>query len=214
MKAIEPAAYEAWYHTRRGRRIGKQEFGLLWRLLQPAPGSSLLDVGCGTGYFSRRFAAAGLQVTGVDPDPAMLGFARQRDAGVHYVEAGAEALPFADRSFDYCSAITSLCFVAQPQAALQEMWRVARHGVVLGLLNRYSLLYWQKRSSPGYAGARWDAWREVRRWTQILAPAPVRIRHATTVFVPGDTRWACRMEQLLPSRLPWGGLLAVALFKS
>ncbi len=214
MKAIEPAAYEAWYHTRRGRRIGTQEFALLWRLLQPAPGSRLLDVGCGTGYFSRRFAAAGLQVTGLDPDSAMLDFARQRDEGIDYVEAGAEALPFADCAFDYCSAITSLCFVPQPQAALQEMWRVARYGVVLGLLNRHSLLYWQKRHSPGYAGARWDSWREVRRWSKALVPAPVRLRHATTVFLPGGTRRVGGMERLLPSRLPWGGFLAVALFKS
>jgi SAM-dependent methyltransferase len=139
--------------------------------------------------------------------------ARQRDEGVHYVEAGAQALPFADGSFDYCSAITSLCFVPQPLVALQEMWRVARRGVVLGLLNRHSLLYWQKRYSPGYAGARWDSWREVRRWSKALVPAPVRSRHATTVFVPSGTRWACRVEQLLSSRLPWGGFLAVALFK-
>lgn len=214
MQGIEPAAYEAWYHTARGRWIGGREFSLLGRLLQPQAGATLLDVGCGTGYFSRRLARAGLQVVGLDPAPAMLAFARGRDAGVRYVEGTARALPFADGAFEYASAITSLCFIPQPQAALQEMWRVARHGVVLGLLNRHSLLYWQKRHSPGYGGARWDRWREVRRWSRGLAPAPARIRHGTALFVPSGTGWACRLEQCLSARLPWGGFLAVALFKS
>ena len=90
---------------------------LLIYLLQPAPGASLLDVGCGTGYFSRRFAAAGLRVTGIDPDRAAIGFAREQDTGtVSYLIGSANALPFPDQAFDYCTAITSLCFIAIPRA--------------------------------------------------------------------------------------------------
>ena len=64
----DPAAYEAWYHAPRGAWIGDREFSLLTSLLHPQPGASLLDVGCGTGWFSRRFAEFGLRVTGIDPD--------------------------------------------------------------------------------------------------------------------------------------------------
>lgn len=219
---MKPERYEAWYHTPRGRWIGEREFTLLWQLLQPPPASSLLDVGCGTGHFSRRFAAAGLQVTGIDPDPAMLAFATahncsvpaERHDAVHYLQADARALPFRDNSFEDCAAITSLCFVAQPQRALQEMWRVARRGVILGLLNRHSLLYRHKRHSPGYAGARWDSRDEVQAWIDTLAPRPQAVRQGTAVFLPSADAPARAIESLLSPRIPWGGFMAVALFKS
>jgi putative AdoMet-dependent methyltransferase len=44
----------------------------------PAPGQSVLDVGCGTGNLSLLFALASCDVTGVDFSPAMLDLARQR----------------------------------------------------------------------------------------------------------------------------------------
>ena len=68
--------YEAWYHSPRGRWIGDCEFSLIRQLLQPQPGSSLLDVGCGTGYFSRRFQQLEMNVTGIDPDSDAIEFAR------------------------------------------------------------------------------------------------------------------------------------------
>jgi len=210
----DPASYEAWYHTSRGRWIGQREFALLEKLLSPRSGASLLDVGCGTGYFSRRFAATGLQVTGVDPDPAMLAVARQQGTGIGYVEGDAQALPFAAAVYEYASAVTSLCFVPDPQRALQEMWRVARRGVVLGVLNRRSLLYYRKRRGPGYAGARWDDRDRVAAWLRELRPAPARVQFGTAVLLPGGGTLARRLEPWLAPWLPWGGFLAVGLVKS
>ncbi|MBI3918343.1 MAG: class I SAM-dependent methyltransferase, partial [Betaproteobacteria bacterium] len=77
---MTPEQYDAWYRTPRGRWIGENEHRLLEALLAPAPGESLLDVGCGTGYFTRKFARRELPVTGVDLDPAMLDFARRHAA--------------------------------------------------------------------------------------------------------------------------------------
>ena len=73
---MDAATYDAWYHTPRGRWIGEVEYRLLHRMLARVPDATLLDVGCGTGYFTRRFAQdAGLRVTGLGPDgerrPAM-----------------------------------------------------------------------------------------------------------------------------------------------
>jgi SAM-dependent methyltransferase len=208
---MNPREYEAWYQTARGSWIAGREFGLMMRLMKPTSGSTLLDVGCGTGHFSRRFAAAGLRVTGLDPDPAMLDYARGL-GGVSYLLGTGTALPFDDNAYDCVTAVTSLCFIADASGALREKWRVARQAVLLGLLNRNSLLHRQKHDHGGYRGARWDTAAEVRRWAQSLAPAP-RITLRSAIFLPGGGAAARAAETALPGVLPWGGFLAVLLRK-
>ncbi|HFD81496.1 MAG TPA: class I SAM-dependent methyltransferase [Gammaproteobacteria bacterium] len=210
---MDPTAYEGWYHTPRGRWIGRQELALLLRLLRPVRGATLLDVGCGSGWFSRGFAGAGLQVVGMDPDAAMIACARGQGGAVDYLQGDALQLPFADDSFDYCAAVTSLCFVRRPAQALAEMWRVSRRGVVLGLLNRHSLLYRRKRGRGAYRGARWDTRAGVRSWLAPLEPAPRKQRWGTAVLLPSGSAGARLAEWLFHGRLPWGAFLAVYLGK-
>lgn len=105
---MTPAAYDAWYATPRGRWIGGREFALLARLLGARPGETLLDVDRGTGCFARRFAReAGLKVTGVDRDPAMLALARENAPDLDFVPGDAEHLPFAAASFDHVVAVAA-----------------------------------------------------------------------------------------------------------
>jgi cyclopropane fatty-acyl-phospholipid synthase-like methyltransferase len=74
---MTPAQYDAWYDTPRGRWVGETEFRLLRKMLVPQSGETLLDIGCGTGWFTRRFAVSnGWNVTGLDADAARLAFAR------------------------------------------------------------------------------------------------------------------------------------------
>ncbi len=211
-------AYEAWYHSPRGSWIGETEFALLMRLLparlNTGGSHSLLDVGCGSGYFTRRFAASGLQTIGLDPDATAVSYALKRDTQTVYLQGIAESLPFEDNGFDYCSAITSLCFVTQPEKALMEMWRLASRGVLLGLLNRRSLLYRQKQGRGAYRGARWDTLVDVRRWIDILSPQPVGLKSATAIFLPDAGVDARMLERLLPASLPWGSFLAVYIEKN
>lgn len=75
---MTPEEYDGWYDTPRGRWIGDVEFQLLCTHLDTNPGTSLLDVGCGTGWFTRRLSAIGLEVTGIDVDGAALDFASRR----------------------------------------------------------------------------------------------------------------------------------------
>jgi hypothetical protein len=117
-----------------------------------------------------------------------------------------------DGAYDYVTAVTSLCFIADTSRTLREMWRVARRAVLLGLLNRHSLLYRQKHGRGGYRGARWDAPAEARRWALQLEPAP-RITMRSAIFLPGGSVSARTVEAVLPGILPWGGFLAVLLRK-
>jgi SAM-dependent methyltransferase len=209
---MDAAAYDAWYTTSRGSWIGETEYRLLSRLLAPVPGNSLLDVGCGTGYFTRRFAREDLLVTGVDPDAEMLQFAAgHAAAGERYLFGDARALPFPARSFDLCVSITALCFIQEQSRALAEILRVTRGRFALGLLNRQSLLYPQKGRSGGagaYRGAHWHTEAEVRA---LFVGLPVtRLRLRTAIFFPGGNRFAQLCERVLPSRLPWGSFLLVS----
>jgi ubiquinone/menaquinone biosynthesis C-methylase UbiE len=149
---MTPDQYDAWYYTARGQWIGETEFRLISTLLESEPGSRILEVGCGTGYFTRRFAGEGHEVTGLDPDPVVLSFARaHRGSTEDYVLGDGRRLPFSDREFDYCISITALCFIPEERLALGEMVRVSRRGLALGLLNRWSLLYLQKGRHGGRA---------------------------------------------------------------
>ena len=212
---MQPKQYEAWYATRRGAWIGEEEFRLVASLLAPHPSETLLDVGCGTGYFTHRFAtdAANGNVVGADIDRDMLRFAGGHSAhSIGFVAADARQLPFRDRSFDLVVGITALCFIREEQQALREMLRVARRRVVLGLLNRHSLLYLAKGRRGGrgaYHGARWHTPTEA---LHLFDGLPVL--HAglgTAIVMPGDKHWSRRMEPLLRRWLPGcGGFIAVA----
>jgi len=206
---MTPADYNAWYDTPRGRWVGETEYALAAQQLAAQAGDSLLDVGCGTGWFTRRAAADGLRVTGLDPNTAWLNYARAHgDPNLKWIEGNARALPFADAGFDHVLSITALCFVDDERQAVAECVRVARRRFAIGWLNRDSLLYRQKGRGGGsgaYRGARWHSAGEVRA---LFAGLPVRnLKLRSAIFLPSATRWARGLEQVAPSVLPWGGLL-------
>ena len=208
--AYAAARYDAWYHTPRGAWIGAREFELLRGALAPRPGETLLDVGCGTGYFSRLFAQrAGMHVVGLDPNLDWLGFARR--AGTTACVAGrAERLPFQDASFDLAIAVTSLCFIRAHEEALREIVRVTRRRIALGLLNRRSLLYLQKGRHGGagaYRGAQWHTPEEARALFHGLTVHGVSVH--TGVFLPDAGLVARALERALSRRLLLGAFLLV-----
>lgn len=96
---------------------------------------SILDVGCGNGAVTRdlaRFSAG--EVHAVDVDPSMVLAARETLADLKRVkvhEARAEALPFADKTFDAVVANLVLMWIPDPVRALREMGRVAKAGGVV-----------------------------------------------------------------------------------
>lgn len=208
---MSPEEYDAWYRTPRGSWIGETEYRLLREALVLPPGASVLDVGCGTGYFTRRLASDGFDVSGVDASTEMIGYARSHGTGrERYVIDDARRLPFPDRRFDSCVAITSLCFIREQEQALAEMVRVTRRRIVLGLLNRHSLLYWQKGRHGGrgaYHGARWHSARAARALLVHANLQNIDIRSA--IYLPSGNGVARAMEHVVPQSLLFGGFLLV-----
>jgi len=209
---MTPGQYDAWYDTPRGRRIGDAEWALLRSGLQLCAGESLLDVGCGTGSFTRRAAAEGACVVGLDLDEAALRFARRHSTEtVQFVQGNAINLPFDDRAFDAAVSVTALCFVPQWPNAIAEIVRVSRRRFALGLLNRNSLLWLRKGRGGGlgaYRGAHWHTKDEV---AAVLDRLPVTdVRCSFGVFLPGGGAVARVAERMLSSALPLGAFMAVS----
>lgn len=206
---ISPRDYEAWYETPRGAWMGSVEAEKLIRLGGIGVDTRVLDAGCGTGWFSRRFATTGARVTGIDRDPAMLAYARGLDGEVEYLEGDMRALPLPDKSVDVVAAVTSLCFVADETRALAEMARVARRHVVLGLLHRHSLLYLRKYGRGAYTGARWHTRVDVERLAARL-PGVRDVQVETLLFWPGEPRLGRALEAV-PGLRYVGGFMAVKI---
>jgi len=209
---MQPEQYEAWYATPRGAWIGEEEYRLLQTLLAPRCGETVLDVGCGTGHFTRRFsdsAAVGWTV-GADIDFAAARFAAGRGQAAYLVADG-QRLPFADRSFDLVISVTAMCFMRDARLALAEMLRIARRRVVLGLLNRHSLLWLAKGRRGGrgaYRGAHWHTRREV---LGLFAGQPARnLTLRTVIMLPGGGRLARWIEPYLRRLAPRCGAFIAA----
>jgi len=108
----------------------------LVRLAQITPGTRALDLCCGTGDLALALARAGAQTVGLDFSEPMLAVARERDrAGIRpargqvvFVPGDALRIPFAADTFDIVTMGYGLRNLASVEAGLAEMWRVARPG--------------------------------------------------------------------------------------
>ena len=208
---MSPADYDAWYDSPRGRWIGQTEYRLLSNELAPFSGGQILDVGCGTGWFTRQMATLpGQFVTGIDLNAEWLAFARSRDARSTYLQANALALPFADNSFDHVLSVAALCFTTDWHKAVSEIVRVTRRRFAIGMLNRNSLL-WRAKGRHGGSGAyRGALWLSPEEFGDSLKGLPIsNSRMRSAIYLPSGSITARTVERLLPGSVPWGGFMVL-----
>lgn len=119
------------------------DYGVFAKYLEPgalefygrlgiAPGTTLLDVGCGAGQIAIPAAKAGVHVTGLDLAPNLVEQARRRAKAEGVValfdEGDAEALPYNAGSFDVVLSLIGAMFAPQPEKVAAELIRVCRPG--------------------------------------------------------------------------------------
>ena len=194
--------YEAWYETS-GRRADRLEKALLQRLLAGFPNVyTLLEVGCGTGHFTRWFQKRGLKAVGLDVSTPMLAEA-VRLGRLQCVYGDALSLPFSNNALDIVALITTLEFITEPALALTEAFRVARCGLILGVLNRQSILGWRLKQEGG------PVW-EVARFFNPAELVKI-VQNAvgdTAEIVWWTTLWPISSRSL---HLPWGGFIGMSV---
>jgi SAM-dependent methyltransferase len=104
-----------------------------------APGTSLLDVACGSGQLGLIAARRGARVTGIDIAPNSIAAARGRAASeglkAAFDEGDAEDLPYRDGAFDVVATIYGAMFAPRPERVAAEMLRVCRPGGRIAMAN-------------------------------------------------------------------------------
>lgn len=198
------ARYEGWY-SGAGRRASQLEKALLGEQLRSIQGTkSVLEIGCGSGHFTRWLRELGYQVTGLDSSAAMLEQAKALNQ-CEYIAGDAMSLPFADRGFDVSALITTLEFIEEPTTAIAEAARVANRGLLLGVINRNSLLGLRRRRS-GRA-----PWTSAKLYTPHELTQLVRSTLTDRVLEISwqTTLWPIPFVKHLP--LPWGGFIGMAV---
>jgi SAM-dependent methyltransferase len=116
-------------------RPGYAHDAVRWAL-ELTPGSRVLDLGAGTGKLTGALVELGLEVTAVEPDPAMLAELRRALPAVTALQGSAEAIPLPDASvdavlaghalhwFDMAAAGPELARILAPGGALAGLWNV------------------------------------------------------------------------------------------
>jgi demethylmenaquinone methyltransferase/2-methoxy-6-polyprenyl-1,4-benzoquinol methylase len=165
----------------------------------PRDGRLVLDVASGTGLVARELARRGGRVVQLEPSVPMLtaGVSRTREVGldgaIRAVAGRAEALPFADGTFDALTVTYLLRYVDDPAATVRELLRVVRPGGPVASMEFHV-------PRPAWARSAW------RLYTRRVMPAIGRVvspAWAHTGRFLGPSIEGFYRDHPLPAQLEW-----------
>lgn len=138
-------SYDRYYETEEGKTVDVFEKQVIAGFVEKIPGGKVLEVGCGTGHWTRYLATSQKfsEIIAIDTSEAMLEIARGKITDkVHFKLANVEKLPFNNNNFDVVVAVTVMEFVDNIPLAFEEVYRVLCPGgyFIGGFLNQNSIL--------------------------------------------------------------------------
>jgi 2-polyprenyl-3-methyl-5-hydroxy-6-metoxy-1,4-benzoquinol methylase len=143
-----PIPYKRWFYRRR--------FEAVMAALGAEPGDNVLEVGCGSGYYTRALTELGARVTATDLAPAYVEQARRLASEAKFRVEDAQRLSFPDESFDLVLLTEVIEHVPDADAAVREAARVLRPEGVLAV---------STPSRRSYMNAAYALKRRLRRFT-------------------------------------------------
>lgn len=103
------------------------------------PGMKVLDAACGTGNLAVIAARRGCVTSGLDIASNLIVQARERarqeSLEIEFTEGDAEAMPYADASFDVVVSMYGVMFAPRPERVASELLRVTKPGGLIALAN-------------------------------------------------------------------------------
>jgi ubiquinone/menaquinone biosynthesis C-methylase UbiE len=172
---------------------------------------NLLEVGCGTSYYTRWFESLGLECYGLDLSHFMLREAKKLWPDGSLLQGESRYLPFKSKSFDVVVFIACLEYMPNIAMVFREAARVAKKGIVLGLMNEWSFRALERTikvktgKKPYYANARFYSILDMKRMLRDALNDGYNISYwSTTVFpkIFGDNA---------SSVFPFGAFLGIAV---
>jgi ubiquinone/menaquinone biosynthesis C-methylase UbiE len=150
--------YDDYYDTELGRQVDHVEIQLVWQFMtRMALEKPFLEVGCGTGHWTKFFRQKGLELTAIDVSEKMLEKARAKNPkNVRFEMMNVENMNFPSKTFDNVVTIATLEFVDDMEAALHEIFRVLKPGgfFLAGCLNELSDIGQRKEENDVFKDAR------------------------------------------------------------
>jgi ubiquinone/menaquinone biosynthesis C-methylase UbiE len=162
-------SYDRYYETEEGRIVDALEKEIIRSFLEMTSGGKMLEVGCGTGHWTKYFLDSKKfsEIIAIDSSEAMLEIAQRKILDkVCFELANAEKLPFNNNKFDVVVAITVMEFVNDIPLAFDEIYRVLRTGgcFIGGFLNQNSVLGEHKDKSEIFRTAHFFTEIELRSY--------------------------------------------------
>jgi ubiquinone/menaquinone biosynthesis C-methylase UbiE len=202
-------SYESWYEGK-GKRADTLEKQLLKELVDYIGEiETMLEVGVGTAHFTRWFESYGIRSVGLDFSPIMLKEAKKLWKG-DLVRGDSHYLPFREKTFDLVTFITCMEYMRSPTDVLKEASRVSMSGILLGLMNKWSLPTIRRKiqvmlgRNPFYSNARFYSILDARDFLRrALGRINYRMKWSTTVYP--------RIMFIRRSRFPFGAFLGIAV---
>jgi ubiquinone/menaquinone biosynthesis C-methylase UbiE len=204
------STYETWYEGKY-KRADVQEKAILRKGIDwIGDVRTVFEVGCGTAHFTRYFDEIGIDTYGADLSPYMLKEAMRLSRGGKLTRATSASLPVREKVVDAVAFITCFEYMPAPVEVIREASRVARKGILFGLMNSWSIPTVRRKiqiifgKNPFYKNAHFYSLPEIKRTIcQAIGKESCEIFQRSSVFP--------RVLPVSESRLPFGAFLCVCV---